>query len=126
MVDFKNKLIFKLHKVNIDKKEQALQDQLIDGEEIIGAYQTMRDYVVFTNMRIISVNVQGVTGKKKDFTSMPYAKINCFSIETSGVLDLDSELELYIAGVEEVIHFEFFGSCDIKEIGKNIAKYALR
>lgn len=126
MIDFKNKLIFKLHKVNIDKKEQALQDQLLDGEEVIGAYQTMRDYVVFTNMRIISVNVQGVTGKKKDFTSMPYAKINCFSIETSGVLDLDSELELYIAGVDEVIHFEFFGNCDIKEIGKNIAKYALR
>ena len=126
MVDFTNKLIFKLRKVSIDKKESALHDLLIDDENIIGAYQTMRDYVVFTNMRIISVNVQGITGKKKDFTSIPYAKINTFSIETAGVLDLDSELEIYVAGVEQVIHFDFTGGCDIREIGKNIAKYALR
>ena len=29
-------------------------------------------------------NVQGVTGKKKDFTILPYSKIQLFSIETSG------------------------------------------
>ena len=126
MIDFKNKLIFKLRKVDIDKKEKALHDLLIDEENILGAYQTMRDYVVFTDKRIICVNVQGITGKKKDYTSMPYSKINTFSIETAGVLDLDSELEIYIAGVEEVIHFEFFGSSDIKAIGKAIGNYVLR
>ena len=126
MIDFTNKLIFKLKKVDNVKKEEALQDLLVDEETIIGAYQTMRDYVVFTSMRIISVNVQGLTGKKKDYTSIPYSKINVFSIETAGVLDLDSELELYIAGVEQVIHFDFTGFSDIKEIGKSIAKYALK
>ena len=126
MVDYTNKLIFKLRKVNIEKKEEALADQLIDDETIIGAYQSMRDYVVFTNMRIICVNVQGITGKKKDYTSMPYSKINTFSVETAGVLDLDSELEIYIAGVEQAVHFEFTGFSDIKEIGKAIAKYVLR
>ena len=126
MVDFTNKLIFKLKKVNLEKKEEALADQLIDDEILIGAYQTMRDYVVFTNMRIISVNVQGITGKKKDFTSIPYSRINTYSIETAGILDLDSELEIYVAGVEQVIHFEFTGFSDIKEIGKAISKYVLR
>ena len=125
MVDFSNKLIFKLRRTNIDKKEQALTDLLLDEEVIIGAYQTMRDYVVFTSMRIISVNVQGIVGKKKDYTSIPYSKINVFSVETAGVLDLDSELEIYVAGVEQVIHFEFTGFSDIKEIERNIAKYAL-
>lgn len=126
MVDFTNKLIFKLRKVDIEKKTEALKDILLDEETIIGAYQTMRDYVVFTDMRIISVNVQGITGKKKDYTSMPYSKINTFSIETAGILDLDSELEIYIAGVEQLVHFEFTGSCDIKAIGKAIGKYVLR
>ena len=126
MIDFTNKLIFKLKKVNLEKKEEALHDLLVDEETIIGAYQTMRDYVVFTTMRIISVNVQGITGKKKDYTSIPYSRINVFSIETAGVLDLDSELEIYVAGVEQVIQFEFTGMSDIKEIGKNIAKYALK
>lgn len=48
---------------------------LIEGEQALVAYKGMRDYVVFTSKRIIAVNVQGITGKKKDFTSLPLAKI---------------------------------------------------
>ena len=84
----------------------------------------MRDYVVFTSKRIISVNVQGMTGKKKDFTSMPYSKIQVFSVETAGVLDLDSELEIYFSGLGKV-RFEFSGASDIIQIGQIIASYAL-
>lgn len=69
---------------------------LINGEEIIGSYKAMRDYCVFTNKRVIAVNVQGMTGKKKDFTSLPYSKVSAYSVETAGVLDLDSELEMYL------------------------------
>lgn len=29
------------------------------------------------------MNVQGMTGKKKDFTSLPYSKIQTFSVETA-------------------------------------------
>ena len=47
------------------------------------ACKGMRDCVVFTSMRIIAVNVQGITGKKKDFTSLPLAKIQAFSVETA-------------------------------------------
>ena len=72
---------------------------MIPGEEIIGCYKGLRDYVTFTNKRVIAVNVQGMTGKKKDFTTLPYSKIQAFSIETSGVFDLDSELELHFSGL---------------------------
>ena len=50
--------------------------------QVVSSYSSMRDYVVFTNKRVISVNVQGLTGKKKDFTSLPYSKVQAFSIET--------------------------------------------
>uniref|UniRef100_UPI000AA126B2 PH domain-containing protein n=1 Tax=Clostridium sp. NkU-1 TaxID=1095009 RepID=UPI000AA126B2 len=96
----------------------------IPGEEIIGCYKGIRDYIVFTNKRIISVNVQGMTGKKKDYTSLPYSKIQVFSVETSGVFDLDSELELYFSSVGKV-KFEFTGTSDIVQIGQLIASYAL-
>ena len=72
---------------------------LINGEQVLSAYQTIRDFVVFTNKRVISVNVQGMTGKKKDYTSLPYSKISAFSVETLGVFDLDSELEMYFSGL---------------------------
>lgn len=84
----------------------------------------MRDYVIFTNKRVIAVNVQGVTGKKKDITTLPYSKIQLFSVETSGVLDLDSELDLYYSGVG-LVKFEFAGQSDIAEIAREIGEYLL-
>ena len=81
--------------------------------------------MVFTDKRIIAVNVQGITGKKRDFTTLPYAKVSVFSVETSGTFDLDSELDLYYSGVGKV-RFEFRGASDILNIGRIISQYALR
>ena len=90
MIDFKNGSFIKLGKTNQEAAKDVLP-LLVPGEEIVGVYKAMRDYVVFTTKRIISVKVQGVTGKKKDFTSLPYTKVQVFSVETAGTFDLDSE-----------------------------------
>ncbi len=124
MIDFKNGTFVKLKQCDPGVLGANLYAQLLPDEKIISAYKGIRDYVVFTDKRFISVNVQGITGKKQDFTSMPYKKISVFSIETSGTLDLDSELELYFSGVGKV-KFEFAGKCDTVETGKLIASYAL-
>lgn len=124
MIDFQNGSLFKLKKCDNSVAENLLP-LFVEGEKVIGCYKSIRDYVVFTNKRIIAVNVQGLTGKKKDFTSMPYSKIQVFSIETAGVLDLDSELELYFSGVGKV-RFEFSGSSDIIQIGKIIGEFSLK
>jgi hypothetical protein len=124
MIDFKNGLFFKL---TPDKAPNAREATalLIGGEEVLSTFTAGRDYLVFTNKRIISVNVQGITGKKRDFTTLPYSKISAYSVETAGTFDLDSELDLYYSGVGR-IRFEFKGSSDILEIGRIIARYALR
>lgn len=121
MIDFKNATFVKLSKVNLDSVDGDIKGLLIPEEQMISAYKGIRDFVVFTDKRFISVNVQGFTGKKKDFTSMPYNKISVFSIETAGVLDLDSELEMYFSGLGKV-KFEFTGKSDIIEIGKFISE----
>ena len=125
MIDFNNNSVFKLKKVEASKFDSELRDLLIDGENIIGCYQDVRDHVFFTDKRVIAVNVQGITGKKKDFTTLPYSKISAYSVETAGTFDLESELDLYYSGVGRV-RFEFKSSSDILEIGRVIAKYALR
>ena len=119
MIDFNNKTIIKL---SLDKnpKEKDVFDLLAPGEQVVSSYSSMRDFVVFTNKRVISVNVQGLTGKKKDFTSLPYSKVQAFSIETAGHIDLDSELQLVFSGLGTVV-FEFTGSSSIKEIAQLIA-----
>lgn len=124
MIDFQNGTFVKLKMVNRSDGVNLVQPLLINGEGIISAYRGIRDYVVFTNKRIISVNVQGMTGKKKDFTSLPYAKISAFSVETAGHFDLDSELELWFSGLGKV-KFEFSGNSNIVEIGQIIGSFAL-
>ncbi len=124
MIDFNNGSFVKLRK-DFTVRERGVAALLIPGEEVLGSYTAMRDYIVFTNKRVISVNVQGITGKKKDYTSMPYSKVSVFSVETSGTLDLDSELELYFSGVGKVT-FEFTGASDIVAIGQAISRYVLK
>ena len=122
MIDFDNKSVFKL-KQNADYAEKVAA-LLLDGEEVIDAFKSMRDGVVFTNKRIIAVNVQGLTGSKKDFTSLPYKNIDVFSVETSGTFDLDSELEIYFSSLGRV-RFEFSGENALTEIAHYIAKHSL-
>ncbi|MGB1261691.1 MAG: PH domain-containing protein [Cognaticolwellia sp.] len=122
MIDFNNKGFFKL-KQNVDYAEKV-HDLLLDDEEVIDAFKTMRDGVVFTNKRIIAVNVQGITGSKKDFTSLPYKNIVAYSIETSGTFDLDAELEIYFSAIGKV-RFEFTGKTAMLEISKVISQHAL-
>lgn len=86
--------------------DSAAEDVLplfIEGEEIIGCYKGIRDYVVFTNKRIISVNVQGVTGKKKDYTSLPYSKIQVFSIKPPVYLTLTASWSFISAASAKLI-----------------------
>ena len=124
MIDFKNSEYVKLTETDPSVVMKDISPLLIDGEQVIGVYKGIRDYCLFTDKRVISVNVQGMTGKKKDFTSMPYSKISVFSVETAGVLDMDSELEMYFSGLGKV-KFEFTGRSNIVEIGRIIGHYAL-
>ena len=124
MIDFKNSDFLKLRPVNDSTYASVIAPMFVPGEEIVGSFQTIRDGVVFTNKRIITINVQGITGKKKDFTSLPYSKIQAFSIETAGVLDLDSELELWFSGLGK-IRLEFVSRANVTEFYRMISMNVL-
>jgi len=126
MIDFNSEGIFaRLKKVKDDDFGKIINDFLIEGEIVVGAYISARDGVVFTNKRVIAINVQGLTGKKQDYTSIPYSKISTYSLETAGFFDMDAELELYLSGVGKV-KFQFTGNTDVKEICKAISTYTLQ
>ena len=124
MIDFQNASFLKLKPVSPSSFEGMISPMFIQGEQIIATFQSIRDGIVFTNKRIISINVQGLTGKKKDFTSLPYSKIQAFSVETAGALDLDSELELWFSGMGKV-KFEFVSRADVPAICRMISGFVL-
>jgi len=124
MIDFDNSEVFKLKPIKDEDIRDEFHKFLIDGETIIAAFKTIRDQLVFTNKRIISANVKGITGKKVDYTSLPYRKIQAFSVETSGLLDLDCEIEVYISELGKV-KFEIRGSFDLIAFNRHVSEYVL-
>lgn len=124
MIDFNNAGFFKLKAVDNSTYFGQISSIFADGEEVISTFKGIRDGVVFTNKRIIAINVQGLTGTKKDFTSLPYSKIQAFSVETAGVFDLDSELDLWFSGLGKV-RFEFVKNANVSAICKLISERVL-
>lgn len=126
MIDFSKDAIFNLRAIDIKHVNKHVPDLLIDGEEILGVFKTVRDQVVFTDKRIIAIDVQGATGTRQEFSVLPYANIQYFGIQTPafGEIISDGELVLYFSNGFKTT-FEFKGSSDILEIGRVISIYAL-
>lgn len=124
MMDFNTESVVKLKPIDPTAVRSEFHKFLIDGETIVGAFKTVRDQLVFTTKRAIAANVQGITGSKVDYTSLPYSKIQAFSIETSGALDLDGEIEFYLSGLGK-IRFEIRGSFDLVRFNKIISQQVL-
>ena len=63
--------------IRIKEKEicKNVQELLLDGEQIVGAYKTVRDQAVFTTHRIFMVDMQGMTGTRQEIFVLPYRKI---------------------------------------------------
>ena len=126
MINFNNNSVWNLRPIEVSVVKDEVTALLVEGEEIVLAFKTVRDQLVFTNKRIISVDIQGVTGARKSYSSMPYSKIQFFTIQTPGFVEIipDSELILTFAN-GFTAKFEFKGNVDIGKIGRMISEYVL-
>jgi len=124
MIDFQNSSIVRLREESTSKYADLIVPMLASGETVISCYQGIRDYVFFTSRRLITVGNQGFSGKKREFTSLPYNRIQAFSIETSGSLQDASGLELWIEGPGR-IRLEFLGDTDVSAICRAISQITL-
>ena len=121
-----NHLFGNASEVNINELKNEFGDILIPEEEIVAAFRIFRDKWVFTNKRLIMLDVQGVTGSKRDYHSVPYNSINHFSVETSGTSDGDCEMKLWIKGMSEPLKKEFKRDVDVKSLQRVLATYVLK
>lgn len=124
MIDFNNATFVKLGPWDPREAQQELAPVLVPEEQIYLPFKAMRDSVTFTNKRIISLNVKGMSGKKRDYTSLPYSKIQAFSVETAGTVDMDSELVMWFAGLGRV-KLEFNRNVDITVLNRLLSDQVL-
>ena len=125
-INFNKNSAFNLKPIDLKEIRDEVGGLLVQGEKSILAFKTVRDQLVFTNKRIIAIDVQGITGKRKSFTSMPYSKVQFFSIQTQGFAEIfpDSELFLMFSNGFTAT-FEFKSGVDIGSIGRMISDYVL-
>jgi hypothetical protein len=107
--------------VDAKEVENEILPLLADSEQIKKAFKLVRDLIIFTDKRLILVDKQGITGKKIEYHSIPYKAITHFAIETSGHLDLDAELKIWISGSQLPITKEFKKDKNIFEVQKALA-----
>lgn len=112
--------------VDINEVEEELSPLLIEKEKIEIAYRLVRDLFVFTNKRLILVDKQGITGKKAEYHSIPYENISHFSTETAGHFDMDSELRIWVKGMQTPIKKEFKKGSNLEAVQKALASYVLK
>jgi len=113
--------VIMFEKVSPEAAAAKFEDMFLDDEVIGLGYKAKRDRVLFTDRRVVVINIQGITGKKVEFFTIPYSKISSYSVETSGTFDLDSELKIWASGLSG-IEIKFLKGIDIREVGRYLTE----
>ena len=112
-------------KINKEELARAFSPMLADNEHIEQSFAVFSDKWVFTNRRLIFLNVQGMTGKKREYMSIPYRSIVRYSIETAGTFDLDAELKIWLSGSDIPFEQKFNSSSNLPELQRMLALHIL-
>lgn len=109
--------------VEAGELEEQYKELLAPDETIEIGFKVLRDTFIFTSRRLVVVDIQGMTGKKVEYLSIPYSKITKFSIETAGTFDLDAELKIWIGSDSVPFAKKFNRKVNIYDVQKILASH---
>ena len=99
---------------------------LADGEIIEAGFVVLRDTFLFTNKRLILVDIQGVSGRQIEYLSIPYCNITKFSVQTGGSFDLNAELKIWIGSDTIPLEKKFNKDLSVYDVQKVLASHVLK
>lgn len=105
---------------------QKVSGILIPNEQVVKGYNLLRDSIIFTNERLIIIDVQGLSGNKKSFTSYPYSSVKWYSMESAGTFDLDAEIKLGVQELTLPLSLKFKKGTDLNPVYQLLSVYILR
>jgi hypothetical protein len=106
--------------MSVDKVQKEFAPVLVEGETVVMAFHLFRDQIAMTNLRLILVDKQGVTGAKHHLVSIPYSSIVKFSKESAGLFDLDAELRIWVRDEAEPFKWQFSRGVDINAVYQTV------
>ncbi len=106
-----------LSKVRVGDGQKEYDFLISDNETVLLEYKSIRDRLVVTNKKLLTIDAQGITGRKKEYMTIWLSSVTAFSCETAGTFDLDSELKVWSSGVGK-LEYQFIKGTDIRELTK--------
>jgi hypothetical protein len=121
-----NQILGNASEVSSEKLTDKYKRLLIENEQIELGFKLFRDIFMFTSKRLILIDIQGLTGSKIEYKSLPYKNISRFSLETAGTFDLDAELKIWVSSENTPsVNKKFNKSIDVYEVQKFLASKIL-
>ena len=116
-------LIGNAAETDVDDVKKDYGKLLGKNEQVIQAYKWVRDLLIFTDYRLILVDIQGATGKKVDYHSIPYKSIRHFAVEPTGHFDLEAELKIWVVGLgADPLVYTFSNDADVYRVQALLAE----
>ena len=99
---------------------------LVDGEIIEVGFVVVRDTFLFTNKRLIIVDIQGISARQIEYLSIPYSNITKFSVQTGESFDPNAELKIWIGSDTIPLEKKFNKDVNIYEVQKVLASHVFK
>lgn len=99
---------------------------LVDGEIIEVGFVVFRDTFLFTNKRLILVDIQGISGRQLEYLSIPYGNITKFSVQTGESFDLNAELKIWVGSDTIPLEKKFNKDLSVYDVQKVLASHILK
>ena len=122
MICFENNREYLLQPADYTPFEGCILPLLEEEEQVLLVCQAAGNGMVFTNRRVIAVDVQGMLGTQTDVCSLFFRSVQGFASDRA---DGFSTLELFLAGHKQV-RFRFeFPDADLSPVTTAISRFTL-
>lgn len=111
--------------IDRDAIDRRLAGVLIDGERVEHAFRLVRDLIVFTNLRLLLIDKQGLSGKKQETLTIPFGSITRFSKENKGRFDRDAEIKVWVRGESVPLELTFRDDKSIDDVYRVLSRAVL-
>lgn len=122
MICFENNHEYILHPAEYAPFEGSVAPLLEEEESVLLVCQAAGNGMIFTNRRVIAVDVQGMLGTQSDVCSLYYRSVQTFA---SDRVEDACTLELFLAG-HKMVRFRFdFAAADLTPVTTAISRFTI-
>lgn len=103
-------------------ERQDLSDQLLPDEQVHLAYKAATTTIVFTDRRILTVQLQILLNERLETSSFPYRAMRQFSLVQGASPETRSEIRIWIGADAHPLHLRANGGTDLSSLQRLLAQ----